>query len=571
MSEHPSATRSIVDDVVVRLQDLQIRNTATGAPVVHGVSFALRRGGVLGIVGESGSGKTVTCRAILGILPPQLAIHQGSAEVLGHDVGALDAAEWTKLRGTSIGAIFQDPGSYLNPSVRIGRQMAGLLRIKRGLRRGEAAARALQLLHDVRIRNPEAVYQQYPFELSGGMLQRVLIAMALSLEPDVLIADEATTALDVTVQAEILDLLRDLRERANLSMIFVSHDLAVVAQLCDDVLVMREGRVVEHGPTAQVLRTPRHDYTRLLVSEHALYGLERFTNAEDEPPRVATEAAPRVVQVAGAGVTLGAGRGARQILHDIGLDIGRGQSVGVIGETGSGKTTLARMLVGLVATQGGTVQILEEDIRKLKGGALRTFRRRGAIQYVFQDPLRSLDPDITVGDSLAEPLRIRGGLSQPQIHQRILQELRQVRLAEELLDRLPAELSGGQRQRVLIARALVAQPDILVLDEPVSALDAANRVQVLEILNRLRAGGTTLVFISHDLGSVAGVTDQVVVLFGGRIVEAGATRQVVTRPRHAYTQLLLGSAPTLESDGSIGRARRDGKREPLETAAHTLA
>ncbi|ALJ18544.1 ABC transporter ATP-binding protein [Microbacterium sp. No. 7] len=264
------------DEAVLRLVDVRIGNRHTGKEVVHGVSFALRRGHVVGIVGESGSGKTLTCRAVLGILPRGFRVTGGRIEVLGRDAAALTPREWTQLRGTSITAVFQDPGSYLNPSIRVGTQIAEVIRVKRGVRRREAKARALALLGDVRLRDPELVYRQYPHELSGGMLQRVLIAAALSLDPDILIADEVTTALDVTIQAEILDLLLDLTASRGLSLIVVSHDLAVVAQTCGEVLVLREGEVVEHGATADILFHPTHDYTRLLIDEHERYGLDRF-------------------------------------------------------------------------------------------------------------------------------------------------------------------------------------------------------------------------------------------------------------------------------------------------------
>lgn len=271
-------------DVVLRVEDVRIRNQHTGEDVVHGVSFELRRGHVVGIVGESGSGKTLTCRAVLGILPRLFEVSGGRIELLGRDVATLTPREWTSLLGTSITAVFQDPGSYLNPSIRVGAQIAEVIRVKRRVSRREAKARALQLLADVRLRDPQIVYRKYPHELSGGMLQRVLIAAAISLDPQVLIADEVTTALDVTVQAEILDLLLDLKTEHGLSLIVVSHDLAVVAQTCDEVLVLRDGAVVEHGPTGSILFDPSHDYTRLLIDEHNHYGLDRFRTGEDAPP-----------------------------------------------------------------------------------------------------------------------------------------------------------------------------------------------------------------------------------------------------------------------------------------------
>jgi peptide/nickel transport system ATP-binding protein len=264
------------DDVVLRLDDVRIHNDVADEELVHGVSLTLRRGGVIGIVGESGSGKSLTCRAVLGLLPQYIEVSHGRISLLGRDVAELDTKQWTGLRGTNISAVFQDPGSYLNPSIRVGTQVQEVLRVKAGLGRKDARRRTIELFESVRLRDPEYVYQQYPHELSGGMLQRILIATAIALEPDILIADEATTALDVTVQAEILDLLVDLKARSGLSLIVVSHDLAVVAQLCDEVLVMKDGSVVEQGSTADILYAPQHPYTRLLLSEHEQYGLERF-------------------------------------------------------------------------------------------------------------------------------------------------------------------------------------------------------------------------------------------------------------------------------------------------------
>ncbi|MGW4882315.1 ABC transporter ATP-binding protein [Streptomyces sp. NPDC004262] len=268
---------------VLAVRDVRISDLTGDREIVHGVSFTLTPGRTVGIVGESGSGKTLTCRAVLGILPPHFEVTGGSVEIAGTDIATLTPRQWTKLRGATISAVFQDPASYLNPSIRVGAQIAEVVRVKQGLKRRAARQRAIELLHAVRLRDPELVHGQYPFELSGGMLQRVLIAAAVAAGPDVLVADEATTALDVTVQAEILDLLAELRERTGLALVVVSHDLAVVAQLCDEVLVMRDGEVVEHGPAAEVLHHPRHAYTRLLVAEHESYGLEKFRAPQEAP------------------------------------------------------------------------------------------------------------------------------------------------------------------------------------------------------------------------------------------------------------------------------------------------
>ncbi|WP_261556350.1 nickel ABC transporter ATP-binding protein NikE [Frankia tisae] len=578
----PSAQIPADRDAVLTLTDVRIHNDAADEELVHGVSLRLRRGGVVGIVGESGSGKSLTCKAVLGVLPEHVEVSGGSIELLGRDVGGLSRQEWTALRGTSISAVFQDPASYLNPSIRVGKQVQEVLRIKQGLSRAAAKQRAIELLEAVHLRDPEYVYEQYVHELSGGMLQRVLIAIAISLEPEVLIADEATTALDTTVQAGILDLLVELKDRIGLSLVVVSHDLAVVAQLCDEVLVMREGHVVEQGPTSAILHTPQHEYTRLLVAEHEQYGLNASATGPRPPvPTAASTAVPvpvlvpeprsstmpastePVLQVDGLGVHFGRGRGRKQALEGASLVIRPGETVGVIGESGAGKSTLARAVLGLAPVSAGSVQVAGRDITHLSGRERRAFGRDGVVQYVFQDPLRSLDPEHTVAVSVAEPLRIRGGLDRAAIDEAVRRQVRAVRLDESLLDRFPGELSGGQRQRVAIARALISSPRLLILDEPVSALDSANRVAILELLRELRSTvGVAMLFISHDLGSVAGISDRTIVLYRSRIVEAGDTAHIVNAPEHPYTRLLVGSAPTLTS-GPTDRVQRERLRAGL--------
>ena len=578
------------DDVVLRLRDVRIHDGVGDREVVHGVSFELKPGKVVGIVGESGSGKTLTCRAVLGILPEHFTVSGGSIELVGRDVAGLSTKEWTSLRGATVSAVFQDPASYLNPSIRVGAQIAEVIRVKLGLGRRAARHRAIDLLAAVRLREPELVYYQYPHELSGGMLQRVLIAVAIAADPQVLLADEATTALDVTVQAEILDLLADLCDRTGLALVVVSHDLAVVAQLCDEVLVLRDGDTVEQGPTAEILFQPRHSYTRMLIAEHNQYGLDRFLDtpepADDRAgrtpnwphpsrPRWGAKCSPSnagsstmpaeptpqqpVLEVTGLEVHYRR----RHALRGATLSVAPGEAVGLIGETGSGKSTLARAVVGLVRASGGRIVVAGEDVTKYSARQWRALRRRGVVQYVFQDPLRSLDPDLTIEESIVEPLLIQGR-PRAEAAARARAYLARVHLDEELLSRLPGELSGGQRQRVTVARALVTEPQLILLDEPVSALDSANRVQALEILKELRDSGAALLFISHDLGSVAGVADRIAVLYQGEVVEVGAARTVVNEPRHAYTRLLVGSAPTLRS-AAADRARRDELRALLHT------
>jgi peptide/nickel transport system ATP-binding protein len=542
--------------------------------LVHGVSFSLRSGDALGIVGESGSGKSLTCRAVLGALPRGIGVLGGSVRFKGTELVGLDRRGWGPLRGKGISAVFQDPGSYLNPSIQVGQQLAEALRATLKLPRAEAYRRSLDLLGKMGLRDVEAVYRQYPFELSGGMLQRVLIAIAVCAAPELLIADEVTTALDVTVQAEVLDLLTELQREQNLALILVSHDLAVVAQMCSQILVFRHGVIVEAGPAQRVLNDPQHEYTRSLLRSHAQFGIDRLPARRSladyvpKPPSsrgIASLAGP-LLQVRGVDVTLGVGRASRCVLQSIDLTVGQGETLAVIGETGSGKTTLLRTVLGLAPLRDGSICFDGVEIGGLRGRSLRDFRRSGRIQYVFQDPLQSLDPDMSVGQSIAEGLLIRRNVDRESIARRVEAVLAAVGLDRAMIDRLPRELSGGQRQRVVIARALILDPALLLLDEPVSSLDAASRTQILQLLSSLsRERGIAQILISHDLGSVAGLADRVAVLYRGRIVESGATCDVLCEPRHAYTRLLIGSAPTL-TDGSADKLKRSALRAAMSLA-----
>jgi peptide/nickel transport system ATP-binding protein len=406
------------------------------------------------------------------------------------------------------------------------------------------------------------------------MLQRVLIAIAVCAGPELLIADEATTALDVTVQAEVLDLLADLRSEQGLSLILVSHDLAVVAQMCSQILVFRHGVIVEAGPARRVLNDPQHDYTSSLLRNHAQFGIDRVPARRrvseqrtklPSPAGVACLAGP-LLQLRGVDVTFGVGRESRRVLQSVDLTVGKGETVAVIGETGSGKTTLLRAILGLAPLRQGSIRFDGVEIAGLRGRSLREFRRSGRMQYVFQDPLQSLDPDMTVGRSIAEGLLLHGNTDLASIMARVAAVLAAVGLDPALTDRLPRELSGGQRQRVVIARALILDPALLLLDEPVSALDAASRAQILQLLSSLgRERGIAQILISHDLGSVAGLADRVAVLYRGRIVEVGATNDLLRAPLHAYTRLLIGSAPTLAA-GAANKQERYKLRAALAIA-----
>jgi peptide/nickel transport system ATP-binding protein len=511
-----------------------------GQPLVSDVSFTVPKGGTIGIVGESGSGKSLTCRAILGLLPPGLRLSAGAIQYRGIELATLDARSWRSLRGIELSAVFQDPASYLNPSIRVGAQLVEAIRATQKLDRRAAKERALALLHRVGLADAERVFALYPFELSGGMAQRVLIAIAVSAGPQLLIADEATTALDATVQAEVLALLDELRREQGLTLILVSHDLAVVSQVCDHVVVMQNGVVVEAGATAQVLHAPAHPYTRSLIDSHRRYGIENAAPGPAIAPTVARPAPLLAID------NLKAAYGNRAVLQGIDLSIEKGEILGLIGETGSGKTTILRAIMGLVKPDAGLIRFDGQPISAFSGAQLRDFRRSGRIQHAFQDPLRSLDPDHPVGVSIGEALDIRGGVFADERARLVAQAMRAVGLDEALAGRLPHDLSGGQRQRVIIARSIVLSPAILLLDEPVSALDAVNRIHVLDLMRSLADDhGIAQIFISHDLGSIAGITDRVAVLHQGQIVETGPTADLIARPAHPYTRRLLQSVPRL--------------------------
>jgi peptide/nickel transport system ATP-binding protein len=539
------APKPPAEAALLSVRNLRIADSS-GRELVRDVAFDVPRGGTIGIVGESGSGKSLTCRAILGLLPPGLKVSCGTIQYRDTDLASLGPRGWRDLRGIELSAVFQDPASYLNPAIPVGRQLAEALRATLRLDKKAAQERAMTLLRRVGLADAEAVYHQYPFELSGGMAQRVLIAIAVCAGPKLLIADEATTALDVTVQAEVLSLLDELRREQGLTLILVSHDLGVVSQVCEHVVVMRDGVIVEAGPTKRVLRSPAHPYTRSLIDNHGRYTID--TVAEGDTPVVhplPEEHPAPLLQIR----NLRAAYGNRAVLQGIDLQVERGEILGLIGETGSGKTTILRSILGLVTPETGSIHFGDQDIAALRGKALRQFRRSSQIQYVFQDPLRSLDPDLPVGVSIGEGLDLRGGINAAERAEKVAVALLAVGLDQALANRLPRNLSGGQRQRAVIARALVLDPAILLLDEPVSALDAINRIHVLELMRSIAdKRGITQIFISHDLGSIAGITDRVAVLYQGEIVESGPTEALIANPPHHYTRQLLASVIRLEND-----------------------
>lgn len=523
---------------------LRVENLAVsfaGTPAVKGVSFDLGEGEVLGIVGESGSGKSVTCRALMG-LAAGAARAEGSVTLRGRELLGLSEADWCAVRGREMGMIFQNPASHLDPLRRIEAQLAAPMLRHLDIGQVEAQRRAIALLEAVGIREPEKRARSYPHEFSGGMKQRAMIAAAISCNPKLLIADEPTTALDVTVQARILRLLKDLNRERGLAVILVSHDLGVVADICSRVVVMRAGVVVEQGPVADVIERPRHPYTRLLIeSQPGRKALATQTpGCSTAAPLLNVENLSVAFPARRAFMTGATGGDLVRALDGVDVRINPGETVGIVGESGSGKSTLARAIIRQNRPSGGALTFDGEDVPALSGAALARFRRR--VQMVFQNPYDSLNPRMRIVDAVAEPIWRHGladrGAAARQAHE--LLEMMELPLA--LHGRKPRQLSGGQCQRVGIARALALKPELLIADEITSALDVTTQAQILELLMRLqRERALTLLYISHDLAVVGGICKRVYVLQAGRVVETGETGQVLSAPQHPYTRELVGS------------------------------
>ncbi|GAB7185508.1 ABC transporter ATP-binding protein [Kitasatospora sp. Ki12] len=520
---------------VLRVSGLTVRFGGTTA--VDGVDFELAAGDTLGIVGESGSGKSTTALALLRMLPPGGRITAGSVELAGQDLAALPEEALRALRGRRIAMIFQDPMSSLNPVLTIGTQLDEALRAHGGsLRKAERQVRAAELLDLVGIPDAAGRLRDHPHQFSGGQRQRIMIALALAHDAEVLVADEPTTALDPTVQQQILRLLTRINRETGTALVVISHDLGVIAQTCRRLLVMRHGRVVEHGVTAELTAEPRHPYTRELLA--AVPRLE-------EPSRAAANSTPGaepLLTVRGLSKTYGSRRRAVTALHEVDLDLYPGETLGLVGESGSGKSTLARALVGAHAPSAGSIRFRgEEQARPARHGAPHR-----EIQLVFQDPYSSLNPRMTAGQIIAEPLIAHGLGDRARREARVAELLTQVGLDPATADRHPRAFSGGQRQRIGIARALAPEPSVLICDEPVSALDVSVQAQVIDLLARLqRELGLAVLFIAHDLAVVRRVSHRIAVMHRGRIVETGPADRVVTAPEHPYTAELLAAVPRL--------------------------
>lgn len=528
---------------LVDIRDLRV--SFNGVAVVHGVDLQVRAGQCVALVGESGSGKSVTARSLVGLAGPGAQVQAQRLEFAGRDLRVFDQADYQRLRGAQIGFIMQDALGSLDPLRRVGGEIEEALLLHSDLGAEARRLRVLQLLAEVGVPEPQVRAQQYSWQLSGGLRQRALIASAMACRPRLLIADEPTTALDATVQAQILRLLEQLRDEQN-SLLMVSHDLAVVARLADWVVVMRGGHVVEQGSAEQILQDPQDPYTQRLLSAARAVHLQHPTQPAlvlVEPSASSIEQ-PVLLAASGLGKSFAGPDGSvRQVLNEVSLQLRAGQTLGVVGESGSGKSTLGRILLGLEQPDQGRVEFAGSDWLAL--GAEQKRRARQGIQVVFQDPLASFDPRYSVLRVLSEALALAGV---PRSLQRAeaVALLERVQLPASVLERRPLELSGGQRQRIAIARALAMKPRLLICDEPVSALDVSVQARILALLAELKAElNLACLFISHDLGVVEQVSDHVLVMQAGRVVEQGSAAQVLGQPRHAYTRALLDAVPTL--------------------------
>ncbi len=502
---------------------------------VDGISFSVEAGKTLAIIGESGSGKSVACYSLLGLIPkPPGRIESGTALFDGRDLLTLKGSALRKVRGKGISIIFQDPMTSLNPFLKIGEQLIEPLRLHFGMSRKEAWKKATATMEEVGIHDAAARMNAYPFEFSGGMRQRVVIAMALITEPEIIIADEPTTALDVTVQAQILKLIRELQERRNIGVIFISHDLSVVADIADHIAVMQHGHFVEQGSRDDIFRNARHPYTQQLLA--AVPDAEKTaTITSADKPMVTVE--DLLVEFPGGG-----GNAPVRAVNNVSINIQRGEILGLVGESGSGKSTLGRAILRLLEPTAGKILFDGQDITHTNARSLKPLRRR--MQIIFQDPYSSLNPRMTVYDTLAEPLLLHGICTRKNLDAEVFSLMDSVGLARSAVLRYPHEFSGGQRQRIAIGRAIATKPEFIVADEPVSALDVTIQAQILDLLlNLVDQHHLTMLFVSHDLGVVRYLADRILVMRYGELVESGSVSQIFNAPAQAYTRSLLDAIP----------------------------
>lgn len=507
--------------------------------VIHGVSFTVNKGETLGIVGESGSGKSVTAKAIMQLLPTHSArITDGSIQYEDKTISSYNEKEMEKIRGKEISMIFQDPMSSFNPTMKIGKQIDEMSIKHRGLSRSEAKKETIEMLKLVGITNPEERYHQYPHEFSGGMLQRAMIAMALICRPKLLIADEPTTALDVRIQAQILQLMKQLQEQFSMSIILITHDFGVVAGMCDRIVVMKDGEIVETNDTISIFKEPKHPYTRRLLN--ALPRIDEPKKQKEKTlitnePLVEVEQLEKVFQLKLGGTV--------RAVDNISFTIRKGETLGLVGESGSGKSTTGRLILQLQEATSGEVIFEGMGINHFNRRELKALRRD--VQIIFQDPQSSLNPRMKVLDIIGQPLDIHKLYKSKEERRKRVEELLElVGLKKEHANRYPHEFSGGQQQRIGIARALAVEPKFIVCDEPLSALDVSIQAQIVELLQQLQQKlGLTYLFIAHDLAMVKHICDRVAVMYNGKIIELAESEELYSNPLHPYTKSLLEAVP----------------------------
>lgn len=534
---------------LLRVRDLQIRVGDYGTLAVDGLSFDMAPGEIVALVGESGSGKTMAARAVIGLLPMPMQVCGGSLDFDGRELRDLDSHALRAIRGAQIGMVFQEPMVSLNPALTIGRQMAEALQLHTDLDPKQIHQRCVEMLQRIGIRDAERCLKAYPHQFSGGMRQRIMLASVMLLRPKLLIADEPTTALDCLAQLDVIELMLELTREQGTAVLFISHDLSLVARYAHKVVVMRNGKAVEQGAIADILLAPKAEYTRQLLEALPRRGQLPALPESNEP---LVQVDQVCIQHPGPANFWGK-RSYKQVVHSASLYIAPGETLALVGGSGSGKTTLGRSLVGLVKPSSGTIRFKGVDILK---AANRTHRLQ--CQMIFQDPFSSLNPRMRIGEILIEPLRHEPGLSAAERRERVSQTMRDIGLPEAFADRFPHQLSGGQRQRVAIGRALVRHPQLVIADEPISALDMTIQKQILELFERLQAQyGFACLFISHDLSAVERIAHRVAVMSQGEVVEVGTREQVFDSPQHPYTRQLLAAASPLEklADGSY-RIRR---------------
>jgi ABC-type microcin C transport system duplicated ATPase subunit YejF len=548
MAAQKRATNSDKSSIIMNHALLEIKALTVafaGSKVVNNVSFAIYPAQTFALVGESGSGKSLTALSVLRLLPTNAQLTADSICLQSQELLTVSELDFCKIRGKRIGLIFQDPMSSLNPVMTIGEQIAEVLRIHFLLSKTDINDRVLELLQQVELPNPQQRLHEYPHQLSGGQRQRVMIAIALAAKPDLLIADEPTTSLDVTIQGQILQLLKNIQHKTGMALWLISHDLALVSNIADRVAVMQQGEIVEIADNEQLFKQPQHAYTKKLLA--ALPALESCLH---HPTLVQAD----LLTVTDFKVYYPVRKGIFKRIVDyvravdgVSFTLQRGKTLALVGESGCGKTTLGKALLNLIDHHGGKVFLQQVELTQLKGERLR--QERAAMQIVFQDPFSSMNPRMLVGDIIAEGIRaLRPHTPQAQISAKVSQLLQQVDLPEQSAWRYPHEFSGGQRQRICIARALAVEPKLLVCDEPTSALDVSVQAQIINLLKSFQqAHGLSYLFITHDLGVVAEIADEVAVMYQGKIIEHGTVAQVLTAPVHPYTQKLLAAVPVLKT------------------------